>query len=451
MQDIEFERGLPAALDAERTLIGAVLLDNEVFFDDFADLAAEDFFIQAHRHVFQCINEILFGLVEGVTKVDIVTLSETLSKRKQLESVGGVAWLASLTEGLPRKLSCTEYARIVKDKAKLRSLISICSTTITRCADMSEDAAKIREDIQEQLIEEDAEGDGKAVKVGEVIPKIREQIEKDRKIVSERTALELTWGLSGLDEATKGAFGGEFTVVAGDAGSGKTPFGVQMTLANAREGIPCAWFSIEMPKERLARRFYPAMGDTITANHMRDPRLINEHTHIPEIERLSAELRGLPIWIDDTSPLTINKLVARIRMMRRKMGIRLFVVDYLQLIESRKARSETEEAKANIFAIRDLVKAEPSIHLLAISQYSHSEGFAKKGKRYKKHLYGGSALEHAAQNIFRISIEDPAEKTPLDLLEVDINIDKLREGKRQKVTCMFDQDHLVYTYPQRRM
>ena len=332
MQDIEFERGLPAALDAERTLIGAVLLDNEVFFDDFADLAAEDFFLQAHRHVFQCINEILFGLVEGVTKVDIVTLSETLSKRKQLESVGGVAWLASLTEGLPRKLSCTEYARIVKDKAKLRSLISICSTTITRCADMSEDAAKIREDIQEQLIEEDAEGDGKAVKVGEVIPKIREQIEKDRKIVSERTALELTWGLSGLDEATKGAFGGEFTVVAGDAGSGKTPFGVQMTLANAREGIPCAWFSIEMPKERLARRFYPAMGDTITANHMRDPRLINEHTHIPEIERLSAELRGLPIWIDDTSPLTINKLIARIRMMRRKMGIRLFIVDYLQLI-----------------------------------------------------------------------------------------------------------------------
>jgi replicative DNA helicase len=190
------------------------------------------------------------------------------------------------------------------------------------------------------------------------------------------------------------------------------------------------------------------MGNIITANHMRDPRLVNQHTHIPAINRLSEELRNLPIWIDDTSPLQINKLIARIRMMRRKMGIRLFIVDYLQLIESRKARSETEEAKANVFALRDLVKAEPTIHLLAISQYSHSDGFSKKGKRYKKHLYGGSALEHAVQNIFRFSIEDAADKERNDLLDVEINIDKIREGRRQKVTCMFDQDHLTYCYPQ---
>jgi replicative DNA helicase len=446
--DREAERPLPANMDAERTILGAILLDNEIFFDDIADLSVEDFALEAHRRTFACINEILFGMIEGVTKVDIVTLAELLYKRKHLEQVGGVAWLALLTEGLPRRLSCTEYVRIVKDKAKLRSIINICSTAITRCADQSEEAVVIRADLQDKLIGEDAEGDGKAVHIAEVIGSVEEAIERDRTMSEKRTALELSWGISGLDDFTKGAFKGELTVAAGESGGGKTAFATQMTLINAREGVPVGWFSMEMTKKQLVRRFYPQMGNIITANHMRDPRLMNLHTHMPELKRLSDELRKLPIHIDDQTPLTINQMIARVRMMRRKLGIRLFVGDYFQLIVPRQARTETEGYKANAYALRELEKLEPDIHFLCLSQYSKAQGFQKKNKRTRGDLYGSSAIHQAAQNVLIITIENPEDKQDNDLLEVDINVDKQREGKKGKIKCMFDRDHLTYTYAQ---
>ena len=147
--DIEFERGLPASLDAERTILGAILLDNHAYSEAATLLRPDDFALTAHQRTFARIGE----LIDRNHVVDIVTLSEELSRRKEIESVGGVAWLASLTEGLPRRLSIEEYVRIVKDKSLLRQLINICSTAITRAADQSEEALEVLNAAETSLLE----------------------------------------------------------------------------------------------------------------------------------------------------------------------------------------------------------------------------------------------------------------------------------------------------------
>ena len=447
MSQIFLEHGLPASVDAERTILGAILNDNEVFFDELADLNAEDFSLDSNRIIFRTINEIMFGMVDGVTSVDIITLSNELERRRELQAIGNRAYLFSLTENLPRRLSVTEYVSIVRDKAKLRKIMGICSSTQARCADQGEDADRIREDMEAALLEVAAEGDSGAVKIGSVTPEVEKKVERSRSITEERTALELTWGLKGLDDLTKGLFGGELTVLSGESGGGKTIELMQIILANAQEGTPCGLFSMEMPKEKIVQRCYPAMSEVLTADMMRDPRLINLHTHVPEMQKMSAEIGRLPIWIDDTSPLHVNKLVARIRMMIRKYGIRLFGIDYLQLIKHSE-RTEVDGTRDVVFKLRDLVKSEPTAHLVLLSQYSKADGFSKNRKRTKGDLYGGSAIHHAAQNVVLIKVEDPEDKEPNAYLDVEFRIDKQRDGRVGKVPCMLDRSHLRFMHPQ---
>jgi len=441
------EDGAIADISAEKVILGAIFLNNEAFFDDIADLNVGDFSLDAHRIIFSCMNDILFGQVEGINHVDMVTLSSQLKNDGKLSTVGGISYLCSLTEGLPRRINCEEYVRIVKNKAKLRSIMNICNTASARAAEQKDSAAEISADIQEQLIEEAAEGQEGAVRIGSVAPVVEERINKGRSIAVERTALELTWGVSGLDDFTKGAFAGEMTVLAGESGGFKSSLLTQMTLANAREGVPCCVFSLEMTKEKFVQRYYPAMGNIITSRMIRDPRLINLHTHIPEMRRLTEEMSKLPIWIDDSSPMHLPKLIARIRMMRRKHGIRLYGLDYMQLVKT-KAKNVADRTEEVIFALRDLVKIEPTIHLLVLSQYSKAQGFVKKGRRTKGDLFGGSVIHHAAQNVLLITVENSENKQDNDLLDVEFMFDKQRDGKTGKVSCSMDRDHLRFMHPQ---
>lgn len=446
--DYTLDAGLPANVDAERTILGAILLDNEAFFDDSMELTPDDFSLDSHRRIYLRMNDILFGMVEGATHVDIVTLANELNRRKEIEAVGGVAYLASLTEGLPRRPVISDYVLIVKDKARLRRLMGICSATIAKAADQSKESSQVIEEHQTNIFELAGDGMNTAVPIGSVTPAVEERIRNARNVSQERTALELTWGLKGLDEFTHGMYKGEFTIIGGETNGGKTPFGMQVVLENALEGTPCAIFSMEMTKEKVGQRFYPLISEIITADQIRDPRLMNLHTHIPEMERVSRVMAGLPIQIDDSSPLRIDKLIARMRMMRRKFKTELFLIDYMQLIEGMPKMNETSAFKGVVFALRDFVKVEPGCHLIVLSQYSKADGFTKKKTRTRDSLYGGSIIQHAAQNIFMITLEDSEKRDRLDLLDVEIKIAKYRDGRRSKVTCSFDQDHLKFCYPQ---
>src|SRR5579863_9180064 len=144
-----FDAGLPANIDAEKTILGAILLDNAAHSEASEKIDADDFSLDSHRRIFLRMTD----LMDSQRAVDIVTLAEELVKHKEVESVGGVAYLASLTEGLPRRPVIEEYIRIVKDKSLLRRLMGICSAAIARAADQSETALEVLGDAEAQLLD----------------------------------------------------------------------------------------------------------------------------------------------------------------------------------------------------------------------------------------------------------------------------------------------------------
>lgn len=443
MSDYSLDQGLPSSLEAERSILGAILLDGELADEVFAALKSDHFFLDAHRRIFQRIGD----LAETSRPIDLVTLTEELQKKKELKTIGGVAYLSTLTDGVPRRTSLKHYIDIVVEKFTLRNLIHAGNSIVAQALDSNANADEVVSNAEAAILNVAAEDEGEAVKIGDVCADVERRVAWAMNAKSDRTALEMSWGLSGLDAWTKGLYSGELTVLAGESGRGKTVMALQVTLANAREQTPVAWFSLEMPRDKLAQRLYPQMSEILTSNHMRDPRCMNDKVHIPEVMRLSAELQTLPLWVDDSSSLSIKKLVARIRMMRRKHGIRLFVCDYLQLIQPTNPDRGGDGVKEVIFALRDLVKAEP-IHILLLSQFSKADGFSKKRKRSRSDLYGGSVIHHAAQNVVLMSVEETDGKDEGRLLDVEFHIDKQRDGKKGTVTCMFDPSHLLFTYAQ---
>jgi replicative DNA helicase len=164
---------------------------------------------------------------------------------------------------------------------------------------------------------------------------------------------------------------------------------------------------------------------------------------VPELKRVSQVLSKLPIYVDETSPLTIQKLRARVKMMKRRHGIRIVGVDYVQLLES-PGSIGSEETKKILYGLRDLAKFEPTMAVVALSQFSKEQGFVKKKRRTKGDLYGGSVLQHAAQNILIITLEDSEKRDPGDDLDVEIMVDKYREGARGRVTCTYDRKRLKF-------
>lgn len=453
------DNSLPANVDAEKTILGAILLDNEAFYDEPSP-EADDFSLDSHRRIYRVMTDILFGLCEGASTVDIVTLAHELNRRQEIEQVGGVAYLASLTEGLPRRPVVDEYVRIIREKSMLRRLMACCSVAISRASCQTETALNVLGSLEKDLAELTDRGvmTG-AVHIGTVTAAVEEAVMKARSNTSERTALEMTTGIEEWDQKTKGLYRGEFSVCAAEGSGGKTALACQITYANAKEDTPVLWFSKEMPRLQLTRRFYALISDDLTANHMRDPRLMNQDKHLPAMRAVSQILSRLPIEIDDTSQMRIDTLKKRVKMWRRKwrqarpdITRLLVIVDYMQLIKGPPRMSPQERAEYIVFTLRDLPKEEPDIHILALSQYSQGEKFIKgkkgPGNRSNDSMFWGSIVNHAAQGIYKLRIEDPEDKPANALLDAEIRVDKQREGRKTIVKTMFDRDHLKFGNPQ---
>jgi replicative DNA helicase len=435
--------GIPSDEGCEKAVLGTLLIENDAYFDAIGDLSTEDFSLDSHKCIFGAIASIMDGLEEGVHHADIVTLAHVLRKRGELGSVGGQAYLAGLTEGIPRRLNIEEHVKIIREKAKLRLLMEVGRGLYQGAEGQSISSTALIENVQERLIRSVADERSEAFSAAEIVGTIEANLLAKRNQNLDKTALDMTWGIEALDEKTKGIFGGELTILAGDTAGGKTQAMMQMVLANALEGTPVGIFSLEMPKEKLIQRLYSLMSDILTADHMRDPRLMNIHTHVPEMSRVSAAIAKLPIYVDDTSPLTIQKLRARIKMMKRRRGIRIAAVDYVQLLGC-PGKTGVDKTEEILYGLRDTAKHDPDTAVVALSQFSKEQGFVKRKRRTKGDLFGGSILQHAAQNIIIITMEDSEKRAAGDDLDVEIMVDKCREGVRGRVTCVYDRKKLKF-------
>src|ERR1700739_2343610 len=248
--DLRLDTGLPANIDAEKTILGAILLDNAAHSEVAEKIEADDFSLDSHRRIFLRMSE----LMDAQRAVDIVTLSNELARYKEVEAVGGVAYLASLTEGLPLRPVIEEYVKIVKDKSLLRRLMAICSAAIARAADQSETALEVLGAAEQQLLEVSEKGITHGLQaLDQIVANSFGSIDNLYKQSREITGLATDF--TEFDHMTSGLQKGELIIIAARPSMGKTALAINIAQnAAVNHQAIVAVFSLEMSKESLLRR-----------------------------------------------------------------------------------------------------------------------------------------------------------------------------------------------------
>jgi replicative DNA helicase len=370
--DIAFERGLPASIDAERSILGAILLDNHSYNEAAEKIHADDFALDSHRRIFGRMAE----LIDAGRAVDIVTLAEELAKRKEVEAVGGVAYLASLTEGLPRRISIEEYVRIVKDKSLLRQLINICSTAITRAADQGEEALEVLNAAESGLLEVTERGITRGfASIPEIVRDSFGTIDNLYKEGREVTGLATHF--IDFDRMTSGLQASELIIIAARPSMGKTAWAINIAQnAAVQSGKVVAIFSLEMSKESLLRRMLASQA-LVDSQKIQKGFLLREDQQ--KLTHALEQLAESKVFIDDTPGISLTEMRAKARRLRQLNGaLDLIVVDYLQLMTAssigpgaKRYENRTQEVSAISRGLKALAK-ELQVPVIALSQLSRA-------------------------------------------------------------------------------
>ncbi|HYK37468.1 replicative DNA helicase [Alloacidobacterium sp.] len=370
--DIGFERGLPASPDAERSILGAVLLDNHLYNEAAEKITADDFALDSHRRIFSR----MAGLIDAGRAVDIVTLSEELARRKEVEAIGGVAYLFSLTEGLPRRISIEDYVRIVKEKSQLRQLINICSTAITRAIDQGEEALEVLNAAESGLLEVTERGITRGfASIPEIVRDSFGTIDNLYKEGREVTGLATHY--IDFDRMTSGLQPSELIIIAARPSMGKTAWAINIAQNAAVQGAKTvAVFSLEMSKESLLRRMLASQA-LVDSQKIQKGFLLREDQQ--KLTRALEQLAESKIFIDDTPGISLTEMRAKARRLRQvNGGLDLVVIDYLQLMSAsvagpgaKRYENRTQEVSAISRGLKSLAK-ELNVPVIALSQLSRA-------------------------------------------------------------------------------
>ena len=371
MSDITLERGLPASVDAERSILGAILLENAHYNEAAEKISSEDFVLDSHQRIFQRMAE----LIDGGRAVDIVTLAEELSRRKEVEAVGGVAYLASLTEGLPRRLSIEEYVRIVKDKSMLRQIMTVTSTAMTEAADQTDDALEVLNRAESALLEVSDRGITRGFEDIHTI--VRDSFGTIDAIWShKREVTGLATYFKDFDEMTSGLQESELIIIAARPSMGKTAWAINIAQNAAIRGSKVVGvFSLEMSKESLLRRM---LASEAFVNMRKIQTGFVSRDDQDKLLEAAARLTECKLHIDDTPGISLAEMRAKCRRLKQKMGaLDLIVVDYLQLMSgstpgsNKRQENRTQEVAAVSRGLKALAK-EMKVPVVALSQLSRA-------------------------------------------------------------------------------
>jgi len=370
--NLTLDAGLPANLDAEKTILGAILLDNAAHAEASAKLEADDFSLDSHRRIFLRMSE----LIDEQRPIDIVTLSHELARYKEVEAVGGVAYLASLTEGLPRRPVIEEYVKIVRDKSLLRKLMAICSSAIARAADQSETALEVLGAAEMQLMEVSEKGIGAGFQsLDQIVANSFGSI--DNLYSQSREITGLATDFYELDRMTSGLQKGELIIVAARPSMGKTAFSINICQnAAVNHGAVVAVFSLEMSKESLLRRMLAAQA-WVDQRKLQTGFLGREDQG--KLQKALNDLVESKLFIDDTAGISLSEMRAKSRRLKQTAGqLDLVMVDYLQLMSAtlpsaggKRYENRTQEVSAISRGLKALAK-ELDVPVVALSQLSRS-------------------------------------------------------------------------------
>ncbi|MGC2527553.1 MAG: replicative DNA helicase [Candidatus Acidiferrum sp.] len=426
------EKPLPNNLDAERSVLGAILLDNNALNAAIENLRAEDFFLDQHRRVFTQ----MISLGEAQQAIDLITLTEELHRRGDLEAAGGAPYLASLADGMPKVSNIEHYARIVKEKALLRNLIH-ATHNIQQRAFEGEDGADAILDNAESSIFALAED---RVRAGLIPVKdiVRDNFERLEKIFREGKSITgVPTGYVELDKLTSGLQSSELLILAARPSQGKTALALNLAEnIGIRAGQPVAIFSLEMSKESLLQRLVASVAQ-IDAHKFRTGHLSREDWR--RMTEALGTISSAPLWIDDAGSISVLEIGAKARRLKKeKGGLALLIVDYLQLITARGRFSNRNEEVSSISrSLKGLAK-ELQIPVLVLSQLTRAPEREDRGPQLSD-LRESGAIEQDADVVMFIYRPHFFKKDaqPDEREQTELIIAKQRNGPTDKVRFVF--------------
>jgi replicative DNA helicase len=393
------ERTLPHNLEAERSVLGAILLHNDAF-----NLAAEvidsgDFFRDAHRRIF----DKMVTLAERGDAIDLVTLKEELGRSSELDEVGGPAYIAALVDGVPRSTNVEHYARIIKEKATLRSLIFSANKILATAYEAEEDADVILDRAEHAIfaIADDKVRDG-FVSLRDLAQSSFETIE--RLHARKELITGVPTGFTDLDEITSGLQPSDLVIVAARPSVGKTSLVLNIAQhVGTKTDLTVGVFSLEMSKEQLFLRMLTAEA-RIDAHRLRGGFLGERDWG--KLSQAIGALSDAKIFVDDSPSIGVLEMRAKCRRLAAEHGLSLVIVDYIQLMQGRgRFENRTLELASISRSLKGLAK-ELNVPIVVLSQLSRAPESRADHRPQLSDLRESGALEQDADVVIFIFRED---------------------------------------------
>jgi len=430
--DVSSHKLPPQNLEAEQSVLGGILIENDAINKVMEILTPEDFYRDAHRKIYHA----LINLTARDEPADLITLTNELRKINQLDAAGGASYITSLIDSVPTAANIEYYARIVKEKSILRQLIQTSTEIIT-------ESYQDRSDVESFL--DEAERSIFQISENRVRPSfypIRDIVKQSFKTLErlyekKELVTGIPSGFKDLDQITAGFQPSDLIIVAGRPSMGKTAFCLNVAqYAAIEKKVPAAIFSLEMSKEQLVLRMLCSEA------HVEGTRLrtgfLNEGDW-PRLTIAAGNLSEAPIFIDDTAALSVLELRAKARRLKADQGLGMLIIDYLQLM---KGRTKIESRQQEISEISRSLKAvakELNIPVIAVSQLSRRTEERTGMRPQLSDLRESGAIEQDADLIlfiYRDEVYNRSEDNP-NRGKAEVIIGKQRNGPTGKIELAF--------------
>jgi replicative DNA helicase len=422
----------PQNIEAEQSVLGGVLIENEAVHKVMEILTAEDFYRDAHRKIYDA----LMDLAERDEPADLITLTNELRKKEHLDSVGGASYVTSLIDSVVTAANIEYYAKIVKEKAILRKLIDTSTEIITHSYEDRSDVEGLLDEAERAIFE---------ISENRVKPSfysIRDIVKQSFKTIErlyekKELVTGVPSGYRDLDQRTAGFQPSDLIIVAGRPSMGKTAFCLNVAqYAAIEKRIPVAIFSLEMSKEQIVIRMLCSEAQ-VEGTRLRTGFL--SESDWPRLTLAAGNLSDAPIFIDDAAALSVLELRAKARRLNAEHGLGMIMIDYLQLMRGRaKVESRQQEISEISRSLKALAK-ELNVPVIAVSQLSRRTEERQGMRPQLSDLRESGAIEQDADVIvfiYRDEVYNRSEDNP-NRGKAEIIIGKQRNGPTGKIELAF--------------
>lgn len=439
-----FKRLPPHSEDAEKSVLGAVLLEGDALTDVLPLVGTEDFYHTSHQKIFAACS----ALYNEGKRVDAVLIKDELHRRGELEGVGGEAYLAHLVGLVPSAAGAADYARIVSEKAVARNLIHVCTSIQTAAYEGSFLGHELLDSAESQVF---ALGRGAAAReTVEIRTVLDDTFEEIQALIESGGAMTgISTGFLKFDEDTAGLGFGDLVIVAGRPSMGKTTFcNCIVDHVGVVERRPVVYFSLEVSRQHLVRNMLCSRA-RVPLQHVRRGSVSNDE--VARLTKAAGELMDAPIYVDDSASATPTQIRAKSRRIKQRAGdLGLVIVDYLQLMESGLPGKLRENRQQEIAYISRSLKAmarELNVPVIAAAQLNRSVEQREDRRPRMSDLRESGALEQDADLICFLYREHVYKPNPENTNKADVIISKQRNGPTGTVPLHFFGEILRFENP----